>query len=98
MGKTKFQTKWTVNCPWLSSVKNDKYQAKCNACGEAINITSGVGAVENHENTPKHLRNFSNNKNQLQFVIKGKGTISMESVDKSVLSLLQKNKNGKQRF
>ena len=44
MGKTKFQTKWTVNCPWLSSVKNDKYQAKCNACGEAINITSDIGA------------------------------------------------------
>ena len=62
MGKTKFQTKWTVNCPWPSSVKNDMYEAKCNAFGDAINITNGIGAVKNHENTPKHLRNFNNNK------------------------------------
>ena len=64
MGKTKFQIKWTVNRPWFSSVKNDIYQAKCNACGDAINITSGIGAVKN-ENSPKQLRNFNNNKNQL---------------------------------
>ena len=85
MGKTKFQAKWTVNRPRLSSVKNDTYQAKCNACRDAINITSGIGAMKNHENTPKHLRNFNNNKNQLHFVVKDKGTLSMESVDKSFI-------------
>ena len=85
MGKTKLQTKRTVNRPWLSSVKNDICQVKCIACGDAINITSGIGAVKNHENTPKHLRNFNNNKNQLQFVVKEKVTVSMKSVDKSVI-------------
>ena len=60
MGKTKFQTKWTVNCPWLSSVKNDIYQSKCNACVGTINITGGKGEVKNLENTPKHLRNVNN--------------------------------------
>ena len=92
MGETKFQTKWTVNRPWYSSVKNDIYQAKCNACEDAINITSGIGAVKNHENTPKHLRNFNNNKNQLQFVVKEKGTFSMESVDKSVILTTEEQK------
>ena len=94
MGKTMFQTKWTVNHPWLSSVKNDIYQAKCNACRDAnaINITSGIGAVKNHVNTPKHMRNFNNNKNQLQFVVKEKGTVSMESVDKSVILTTEEQK------
>lgn len=62
MVTTKLQTKWIVNRPWLSSVKNDIYQLKSNACRDAINVTSGIGAVKNHENTAKHLRNFSNNK------------------------------------
>ena len=92
MGRTKFQANWTVNRPWLSIVKNDIYQAKCNACGDAINITSAIGAVKNHENTPKHLRNFNNNKNQLQFVVKEKGTLSIESVDKSVTLTTEKQK------
>lgn len=70
MDKTKFQTKWTVNRPWLSIVKNDIYKAKYNACGDAINITKSIGAVKNHENIPKHLSNFNINENQLQFVVK----------------------------
>ena len=70
MDKTKFQTKWTVNCHWLSIVKNDIYKAKYNACRDAINITKGIGAVKNHENTPKHLSNFNINENQLQFAVK----------------------------
>ena len=73
-------------------MKNDIYQAKCNACGDAVNITSGIGAVKNYENTPKHLRNFNNNKNQLHFVVKEKGTVSMESVDKSVILTTEEQK------
>ena len=58
---------------------------------QSTSLVVSIGAVKNHENTPKHLRNFNNNnnknnnnKNQLQFVVKKKGTVSMESVDKSV--------------
>ena len=92
MGKTKFQTKWTVNRPWFSSGNNEIYQAKCNACRDAINITSDIGTMKNHENTPKHLGNVNNNENQLQFVVKEKGTVSMESVDKSVILTTEEQK------
>lgn len=84
MGKTKFQQSWKNDRPWLTSIKNDHYSAKCTACGDVLNIVSGVGAVKNHEKTPKHLRNISTNKNQLQFVVK-KGTVAMQSLDKVIL-------------
>ena len=84
MGKTKFQQKWTLNRLWLSNVK-DIYQAKCNACGDILNITSGIGAIKHHENTPKHLKNFAGNKKQLQFVFKESGSMELQSVDKTII-------------
>ena len=77
---------------WLSSVKNDLYQAKCNTCGDIVNITSGIGAVKNHENTPKHLRNFNNNKSQLQFLVKEKGTVSLVLVHSYSYSYYRRTK------
>ena len=91
MGKTKFQQSWKNDRPWLTSIKNDHYSAKCTACGDVLNIVSGVGAVKNHEKTPKHLRNISTNKNQLQFVVK-KGTVAMQSSDKVILLTSEERK------
>ena len=66
---------------------------------QSTSLVVSIGAVKNHENTPKHLRNFNNNnnknnnnKNQLQFVVKKKGTVSMESVDKSVIFTTEEQK------
>ena len=87
MGKTKFQQSWKNDRPWLTSIKNDHYSAKCTACGDVLNIVSGVGAVKNHEKTPKHLTHISTNKNQLQFVVK-KGTVAMQSSHKVILRAL----------
>ena len=55
MRKTKFQQIWKNDRPWLTNIKNDHYSAKWTACGDVLNIVSGVGAVKNHEKTPKHL-------------------------------------------
>ena len=51
MGKTKFQQSWKNDRPWLTSIKNDHYSAKCTACGDVLNIVSGVGAVKKPQST-----------------------------------------------
>ena len=51
---------------------------------EALNITRGIGVIKTNNKRQKHLNNLQSSKNQLQFVMKDKGTLSLETVDVSV--------------
>lgn len=57
MGKTKFQTSWQTNRPWLVKDKDNIYAAHCTACNSHLNIQAGVGIVKSHENTKSHIDN-----------------------------------------
>ena len=46
---------------------------------ETVKITIDVGVIKSHEERPKHLNNLQSSKNQLQFVMKDKGTLSLET-------------------
>ena len=56
MGKTKFKTMWQVNPLWLEPVKNDISSARCVASNSVLLITSGVGIIKMHEETPMHKK------------------------------------------
>ena len=38
-----------------------------------------IGVIKTHEERPNHLSNLQSSKNQLQFVMKDKGTLSLET-------------------
>ena len=79
MGKTKFQTSWKNDRPWLFEVKNNVHEARCQVCRDTLNISSGIGVIKAHENRPKHLSNLQSSKNQLTFVAKEKGSLTLQS-------------------
>ena len=39
MGKTKFQSSWQNDRPWLVPVKNNIYEAECRICGDTLDVT-----------------------------------------------------------
>ena len=51
---------------------------------EALNITRGIGVIKTNNKSEKHLSNLQSSKNQLQCVMKDKGTLSLETVDLGV--------------
>ena len=55
MGKTKLQTSWKKDHPWLVPVKDDVYSAKCVPCDKVLAVHSGVGSIKQHEITPSHV-------------------------------------------
>ena len=57
---------------------------------EALNITRGIGVIKTNNKRQKHLNNLQSSKNQLQFVMKDKGTLSLETVDVGVWCRLPK--------
>ena len=46
---------------------------------ETLKITIVIGVIKSHEERPKHLKKLQSSKNQLQFVMKDKGTLSLET-------------------
>ena len=81
IGKTKFQSSWRKDRPWLVSVKNSVYEAMCRVCADNLNVTSGTGVIKTLEKRPKHLNNLEKSKYQLQFIINKKGSLSLGTVD-----------------
>ena len=73
MSKTKFQSSWKKDRPWLIPVWNNVYEAMCRVCGDNPNVISGIRVIKTHEKRPKldNLNNLEKNKSKLPFVVNG---------------------------
>ena len=75
-------------------MKNNVYEAMCSVSGDTLNIKSGIRVIKTHEKRLKDLNNLRVNKikNQLQFVVNKKGSLSLETVDGGVFLTLEDKK------
>ena len=74
-------------------MKNNVYEAMCSVSGDTLNIKIGIRVIKTHEKRLKDLNNLRVNKikNQLQFVVNKKGSLSLETVDGGVFLTLEDN-------
>ena len=72
---------WKKDIPWLGPVKSNFDGAMCRVSGDTLHVTSSIGVIKTHEKKPKHLNNLEKSKNQLQFVVNKKGSLSLKTVD-----------------
>ena len=77
-GKTKFNTDWSRDRPWLHSVKCDKHSAFCAACNVTISVSGGgISQVKAHERTGRHTKAAESFKNQSTFSNNGKSSLTL---------------------
>ena len=66
MGKTKFNSNWQQNHPWLVPVKNKIYVGRCTVCDSELSTESGVGGIKRHEQRETHIMNVKKVKDPSQ--------------------------------
>lgn len=94
MGKTKFNSKWQLNRPWLHPVKGDQYSACCAACQTVFSISgSGSSQVALHEGRSKHEMAMKDFKNQRSFEKASDGSLKLTSKGHIAFSEEEKVKN-----
>jgi hypothetical protein len=83
-GKTKFNTDWSRDRPWLHPVKYDKYSAFCAACNVTISVSGGgISQVKAHERTGRHNKAVESFKTQSTFSSNGKSSLILSRKESS---------------
>ena len=81
-GKTKFNTDWSRDRPWLHPSKCDKYSTFCTACNVTISVSGGgISQVKAHEKTGKHTKAVESFKTQSTFSSNGNSSLILSRKD-----------------
>ena len=86
MSKTKFQTSWQQNRPWLVPFKSNVCLVRCTACNSSLNVVSGVGVIQRHEKVDKHLKRLNDVNSQATFASSGQNFFTKRGNTKVVLT------------
>ena len=86
MGRTKFQTSWQQNQPWLVPDESNVYLVRCAACNLSLNVESGVGVIQRHERVDKHLKRLNDVNPQATFASSGQNFFMKRGNTKVVLT------------
>ena len=86
-GKTKYKKSWETDFDWVRPCQS-VYYAKCIACGDKHNISSGVSILKNHNTRTKHEDNYKKFKKQSTFATGLDGKIVLEARSASMPRVL----------